>query len=270
MTSLEAKVNAFLHANAASRLVNEKVGPFHIGFDAHDPLIWLNYAVPESGADPTPEDVAALVAAFGKRDRTPRLEFAPLGAPLVEPALLAAGFEVQQRVPIMVCAPEDLVGPREMDGVTLEVLTGTATDEQARGVALAQHEAFSPGGGDADRDDSAFDLELAADGVRSTLARGGTVVFASGAAGTAEAGVPMGGGSFTAPRHKTTEVAGIAVREQFRRRGIGAAVTAALTRAAFDDGLECVWLSPAGPEQERLYATVGYRSSGEVLFILKP
>jgi hypothetical protein len=43
VSSLEAKVNAFLHANAASRLVNEKVGPFHIGFDADDPLIWLNY-----------------------------------------------------------------------------------------------------------------------------------------------------------------------------------------------------------------------------------
>ena len=59
------------------------------------------------------------------------------------------------------------------------------------------------------------------------------------------------------------------LRERFRRRGIGAAVTAALTRAAFDDGLECVWLSPAGPDQERLYASIGYRSCGEMLFIWK-
>jgi hypothetical protein len=31
-----------------------------------------------------------------------------------------------------------------------------------------------------------------------------------------------------------------------------------------------VWLSPAGPDQERLYGTVGYRSLGEMLFIWKP
>ncbi|NUR61298.1 MAG: hypothetical protein HOV87_21950, partial [Catenulispora sp.] len=49
------------------------------------------------------------------------------------------------------------------------------------------------------------------------------------------------------------------------------AVTAALTRHVLEvSGLDCVWLSPAGPDQERLYATVGYRSLGEMLFIWRP
>jgi predicted GNAT family acetyltransferase len=79
----------------------------------------------------------------------------------------------------------------------------------------------------------------------------------------------MGSGTYTSPRLATTEVAGIAVRAPYRRRGIGATVTAALTRAAFEDGLDCVWLAPAGPTQERMYASIGYRSLGEVLYILK-
>jgi ribosomal protein S18 acetylase RimI-like enzyme len=266
VSSLEVKVNAFLHANAASRLVNEKVGPFHIGFDGEDPLIWLNYAVPESDAAPTPDDVAALVAAFEKRERTPRLEFAPLGAPLVEPALLAAGFEVQQRVPIMVCAPEDVAAPVTIDGVTVRVFRKTASEAEAYGIALAQHEAFIAEGADS----TSVDLAKEAAGILSGLGRGGLAALAFGAEGTADAGMPMGSGTATAPRLATTEVAGIAVRAPFRRRGIGAAVTAALTRAAFEDGLECVWLAPAGPDQERMYTRIGYRSSGEVLYILKP
>ena len=48
-------------------------------------------------------------------------------------------------------------------------------------------------------------------------------------------------------------------------------MTAALSRHLVEVvGLECVWLSPAGPDQERLYATVGYQSLGEMLFIWKP
>ncbi|MFD0638320.1 GNAT family N-acetyltransferase [Catenulispora yoronensis] len=81
----------------------------------------------------------------------------------------------------------------------------------------------------------------------------------------------MAGGSSGPGIDGTTEIGGIATRTAYRRRGIGAAVTAALTRHLLEaTGLDCVWLSPAGPDQERLYATVGYRSLGEMLFIWKP
>ncbi|MGH3717456.1 MAG: hypothetical protein ACRDRI_01180 [Pseudonocardiaceae bacterium] len=47
-----------------------------------------NYAVPGDGVDPTPDQVAKLIAAFTDRDRTPRLEYLPALCPAVEPALL--------------------------------------------------------------------------------------------------------------------------------------------------------------------------------------
>lgn len=260
---MEAKVNAFLHANAASRLINEPCGPFHIGFDGSNGLTFLNYAVPASDAEPTPGDIAALVAAFQARGRTPRLEFAPAGAPAVEPALLAEGFDVEQRLPFMICEPDQLVSPAAPEGVEVVVLTADAAEAELRGAALIQQAAFHA-------DEPAYDeADLARDatGLRSLLTRGGCVVLARGAAGTAEAGIPMGMGSFTAPQVGTTEVAGIVTAADFRKRGIGAAVTALLTRTAFESGLDCAWLSPAGPDQERLYASIGYQSTGEMLFI---
>lgn len=268
MESLESKVNGFLHANAAGRKVNEECGPFHIGFDADTDLVYLNYAVPAPGAAPTPSDIAALVEAFEARGRVPRLEFAPGGAPMVEPALMAAGFSVQERLPFMVVGAGELVPASvsapvsALDGVEVLALSASSTDEELYGVCLAQAEAFSDL-------DSERDLAGAVAGMRSQLENGGGVVLARGAAGTAEAGEPMGGGSFSIPRAGTTEVGGIGVREAFRRRGIGAAVTRALTQEAFDRGVECVWLTPAGPDQERLYGTVGFRSLGEMLFVWK-
>ena len=260
--SLESKVNGFLYANAAGRLVNERCGPFHVGFDADSDLVYLNYAVPEVGAAPSAADVAALVAVFEARGRLPRLEFAPGGAPLVEAALSTAGFTVQERLPFMVMGVGGLAPVAAAADVEVVVLTEESSDEELRGACLAQAEAFSDL-------DGAGDLSGAVAGLRASLERGGSSVLARGAAGTPDAGVPMGAGSFGAPRVGTTEVGGIGVREAFRRRGIGAAVTAALAADAFGRGVECVWLTPAGPDQERLYASVGFESVGEMLFMWK-
>ena len=267
METLESKVNAYLHANARGRKDNEACGPFHIGFDPDNANPFLNYAVPQPGEPVSSEDIAALVSAFEKRERTPRLEFAPGGAPGLEEALLAAGFEVQQRLPFMLVTAAELVGPKPVDGVEVVVLDASATDEELRGVAVAQWEAF--GDPAEPHDDAAYDADVA--GLRGAVESGKFLVLARGAAGTAEAGVPMGGGSCGLGHGGTTEIGGIATRPAFRRRGIGAAVTAALTRHLLEvSGLDCVWLSPAGPDQERLYATVGYQSLGEMLFIWRP
>jgi RimJ/RimL family protein N-acetyltransferase len=267
LESLEAKVNGYLHGNARSRAVNEASGPFHIGFDAGSDSPYMNYAVPEAGAVATPADIDALVAAFARRNRTPRLEFAPGGAPGVEEALLAAGFVVQQRLPFMLVTAAELSGPAELDGIEVKVLDKSATDEELRGIALAQREAYE--NPDGPQDDADFSSEVA--GLRGSVDAGKFSVLARGAAGSASAGVPMAGGGSGPAIAGTTEIGGIATRPAFRRRGAGAAVTAALSRHLLEVvGLDCVWLSPAGPDQERLYASIGYRSLGEMLFIWKP
>jgi N-acetylglutamate synthase-like GNAT family acetyltransferase len=63
------------------------------------------------------------------------------------------------------------------------------------------------------------------------------------------------------------EVAGIGVREKYRRHGLGGVITLHLTRAAHEAGADTVFLTPAGDPQERVYARVGYRRIDSVLFL---
>jgi N-acetylglutamate synthase-like GNAT family acetyltransferase len=68
-------------------------------------------------------------------------------------------------------------------------------------------------------------------------------------------------------RTARTEVAGIAVRAAYRRRGVGAAITAWLTAAVHDRGAHTVFLTPAGVDEKRLYEGVGYQAADDMLHL---
>src|SRR4051794_19878956 len=87
----------------------EQIGPFHATFTSHSASPYLNYAIPDPAAEPTADDAQALIAAFRRHERIPRLESLPGLARAVEPALLAAGFTVEDRLPLMEC-PRDGIG----------------------------------------------------------------------------------------------------------------------------------------------------------------
>ncbi|WP_238008080.1 hypothetical protein KZZ52_05060 [Dactylosporangium sp. AC04546] len=81
--------------------------------------------------------------------------------------------------------------------------------------------------------------------------------------------VTVGGGAAVAVRDGISEVAGIAVRLKYERRGIGGALTLNLTRAAHAAGATLVFLTPGGDAQERVSSRVGYRRTDSVLFLSK-
>jgi predicted GNAT family acetyltransferase len=83
----------------------------------------------------------------------------------------------------------------------------------------------------------------------------------------ARTGEPVGGGMAEAVVAGTTEVAGIAVREPYRRRGAGAAITAWLTAAVHERGAHTVFLTPAGVNEQRVYARVGYQAADDMLHL---
>ncbi len=62
----------------------------------------------------------------------------------------------------------------------------------------------------------------------------------------------------------------MAVAPRFRRRGIGAALSAHLTSLAHRRGYRLVWLEPADDAVERIYAAIGYRPLGEKLTLSLP
>jgi GNAT superfamily N-acetyltransferase len=72
---------------------------------------------------------------------------------------------------------------------------------------------------------------------------------------------PVGGGSHN-PRGDVTEIVGVAVLPAFRRRGLAAAITAALARDARSRGTTTVFCSAQDDAVAHVYAGVGFRRVG--------
>ncbi|MDQ0794461.1 GNAT superfamily N-acetyltransferase [Streptomyces sp. B1I3] len=218
----------------------------------HNPgweLKFANYAIPDQDAEPTAGDVTDLMAAMRAHGRLPRLEFLPSWAPAVEQALLDAGFTVENRAPVLACTPGTLRAPKPVDGLRI---AEPGTDDEFAAAAAIQHTGF---GGEGGPDDG----EIA--WLRAATAGGGVSALAT------VDGLPAGAGGCSAPVDGIGELAGLAVADVFRRRGVGAALSAWLTTTAFERGFDTVWLEPGSPEVERIYAGIGYRRVGEKLNI---
>lgn len=222
-----------------------RVGPFTVRHNPGWELKYANYAIPDRDAEPTADDVAALIDAFRARERLPRLEFLPAWAPAVEPALLAAGFTVENRAPLLACARPDLRMPKPVEGLRIAV---PATEAEFTDAARVQHHGF---GGTGEPEPGATDW------LRAAAAGDGVAALA------VLDGAPAGVGGCSVAIDGLSELAGLTVAAPFRRRGVGAALTAWLTERALDQGCRAVWLEPGGPDVERIYAGVGYRRIGE-------
>jgi ribosomal protein S18 acetylase RimI-like enzyme len=194
--------------------------------------------------------VAALVAAYRGRERKPRLEYVPSLAPEAEPALLAAGFEVEGRLPLMTYDGGGADAPIP-DGIEL---IEARSDEELRDVASVQWEAYEESGAPPPR---------VVAGLRQTLAAGGVAVLARDAA-TKE---PAGAGLCTGPHERATELTSVGVRTSFRRRGVAEAVTRRLAREMHSRGNDGVFLMAAGEREARIYERAGFATVAEILHI---
>ena len=245
----ESAVQSYLRAVAVTAYETERVGPFQAGFHPRSDNPYLNYAIPDDDAHPAVDDVFALIEAYRRRGRRPRLEYAPAAARAVEAALMVGGFSVQGRLPLMACRPGDLRDQPEPLGVEL---VSPATDEELLAMIASQDEAYGEqrvlGPADAQR-------------ARRNLEAGGIAVLVRDAA----TGEGVGGGVCSLPVDGVTELAAVGVRAPYRRRGIAAALTVALARAAFSSGVRLVFLTPEQAPEERIYARAGFTVEGELL-----
>jgi ribosomal protein S18 acetylase RimI-like enzyme len=79
---------AFIRSTRNAREL-PRVGPFALLFTDQSRLRFLNYAIPDDGADPDDSGVQALVKAFEMAERVPPVEFLPSVAPALESRLIA-------------------------------------------------------------------------------------------------------------------------------------------------------------------------------------
>lgn len=243
-----SRIQSFLRVAASRNRETARLGPFLATLSPHSDNPFLNYAVPDENASPTPAEVTALVDHYAARGRKPRLEYVPDLAPRVEPALLAVGFVVEARSPLMVLGtfrpapvPEGFA------------LAEPKSDDEFRALLTVLNEAY--GGPPPTDADVARSRERSNDGTITLLAR--------------RDGDPAGGGLVIPPEGGLAEVTSIGVRAPYRRRGLAAALVARLTELALARGVENPFLMAASENEARIYARVGYVTRGEMLFISK-
>lgn len=257
-------VQGHLRASIAGRA--HRVGPFLITSEPDTATPGRNYAIPDdipsNGAAPDAADVAGLVAYFATLDRTPRLEYVgpaagdeTAGETALDAVLLAAGFVVENRYPLMIVNPDDLVEPPLPAGVEVRLAT---TDAQLWQVARVQNGAYGEG--------PPTEHDVAR--LRRTVRGGGAVALAV-LHGSGAGDVPVGAGLFTVPAGGLTEIAAVGVVEEYRWLGIAAATAYRLTRAALDAGA-VPYLQAEGEAEQRIYGRLGYRTIGALTAISRP
>jgi GNAT superfamily N-acetyltransferase len=252
-SALDRALQGYLRHAVQIRQI-DRVGPFLASFTPHSENPFLNYAIPDDEAEPSAADVQALIEAFERRGRIPRLEYFPTVAPAVEAALLAAGFSVEGRLPVMTCTPDSLRDVPAPEGI--ELLVPSSEEDHAAALSAANEAYGEPRA--PDRADVARRMAAAAAGLGSALAR------------DAVSGEPAGSGVYSIPYNGVTEVAGIGVRPPYRRRGIARALTAFLTREAFAAGVTLPFLMCEEENEERVYGRAGYMRATEILHTSRP
>src|SRR6266567_5373250 len=233
-------IQAGLRAGIESRAV--RVGPFLVLLNANSDNPFRNYAVPSDGAEPTTDDVTALIDFFTSQDRLPRLEYVR-PAPAVDAPLTASGFNVAGTLTLMALDGE-LVPEPAVPGYRVTLVTEVRELRRAAGV---QDIAY----GEPER-------EPDPGGLVRTIDDGGRVSLVV----HVESGAAAGAGLSTEPQGGLVEIAGVGVVPEHRRRGVGALATWALTAEALRRGHE-PFLQVEKDEPLRVYQRLGYRVIGE-------
>lgn len=237
-------LQAYVRATAPIGRETERIGPFLATFaqDSSHPM--ANYAIPDDGATPSPSEIALLISAYQQRNLPPRLEFFTEAAPDVEAALIAAGFTLERRVPVMTCTAEDRVDCVAPEHIRLRE---PSSDNDFRRLRSVQNVAFgeSPEVSDAEVERNRHHLTVLAEDGETVVGGGLALDIVSGA----------------------TEIVGIAVAAEHRGQGIASAITARLTRLAHERGARTAFLTPGDVGIGTVYRRAGYRVAGECVHL---
>jgi N-acetylglutamate synthase-like GNAT family acetyltransferase len=221
-----------------------------------DGVPWPYYARP-AGGPVMAEDVRAVRARQWELGVPEAFEWIADVSPTMTAAAQAAGLAVQE-VPLMVLE-RALEGPvvdarlRRLEPDDPQLAAARATAEVAFGApGTAQGEV-----GAAARDTAAASFpEARLESVRARMAAGLTVTYV---AEDDDEVIAVGSHQ---PVGAVTEVVGVGTLPSARRRGLGAAITAALVADARRGGAELVFLSAGSEDIARVYGRLGFDRVG--------
>ena len=248
------RIEAYYDAVPRSGARVEEHGPLRL-FVAED-VPWPYYARP-AGGDVTADDVAAVRRRQWTLGLPEAFEWVVDLAPTLGPAARATGLHVDE-LPLMAL---DRPPPRAaLDARVRRLEPHDPELAASRAVADIAFKAPGTAPGEAGPRERQAALrgfpEPRLRAVRARMAAGLTVtVVAEEGDGVMAVGShqPVGG---------VTEVVGVGTLPAARRRGLGAAVTAALVDDARRGGAEIVFLSAGGDDVARLYERLGFERVG--------
>ncbi len=257
-TELLRTLDAYLDTapRVASRV--ESLGPFTV-FVGTGPWPYYARPMPGRGLAVTADAVAAVCARQRELGTAVAFEWVVELAPGLGEATAAAGLD-WNAMPLLVL--QHPVAPAPVPGVRTRVL---AADDPALPATVAVVEVgfgtpgTAPGAAGTAERDAAIARGGDAVAFRQGLIRDGQLLVV---AAETDEGPVAGGGAV--PRGAVAELTGIATLPAWRRRGVGAMVTAALTQAVAAIGVRTVFLSAGDEDVARVYERVGFRRVASV------
>ncbi len=224
----------------------EEVGPFTLFLRAGKDG-WPYYARPSLAYDgPFTSTHVETVQERQRELEVPQsLEWVHETTPTLLAAAREAGMHVTECPLLVLPGGADTVTPPIPDGYCVRRLSPDSPDISA--VVAAVSAGFS----------ETDDVEERSAGRLPGLLGSGLLAMA----GAYDGHGPVGGGSHS-PRGATTELTGIAVVPRARRKGIGAAITAALVSDARAQGIMTVFLSAHDDAVARVYERIGFQRVG--------
>jgi GNAT superfamily N-acetyltransferase len=251
--SLIARLQDSMRHAARERYTAIRIPPFTAFFHPFDAMVYFNYAIPDG---PVTGDVSEalrkLRAEFESRQRIPRFEYVDELAPTLSGLLREAGYRQEAEARLMVCTRDTYAPVKAPEGLTLSVLSPASPRAEVHEFCVTTRQGFSPGESVVVSDEEVSKTLADLQDGRAFLAR--------------MDGRPVAGGQFSSPYQGTSELAGVATLQEWRGRGIGAAVVSRAAEEAFSRGVEVLFLSTITEEAGRLYERVGFRFVTRMLF----
>lgn len=228
---------------------------------------WPFYARPRPDVDGTPSAADITAARARQRDLglPEAFEWVHENTPDLLAVARSAGLAVLE-APLMVLDPSALPAPSTLSSVPIRVVdpdglsfgTDIAVARAVAEVGFAAAGTEAGEAGPAERDAAVRALEeaeVAEERRRAANRARITAVAGTDTDGMLASGIGMRTGD-------VVEIAGVATLPAARRRGLGAAVTAAIARRALDDGADVVFLAAGSEDIARVYVRVGFRRIG--------
>jgi ribosomal protein S18 acetylase RimI-like enzyme len=175
------------------------------------------------------------------------IQFLDSYAPSLDAILRNNAFVETERLLALTCSPATVRLPPDVMDVRIEIQDSTPPLDAIMGGLYANEKGF----------DASAPLPTMAD---AEDFRRSLVTSRAATAWLHEQ--PIGAGMFLEVQDGVTELVGVATLESFRRRGVAAQLTAALTRTAFEHGATLTFLSAANEAAGRVYARIGYQPVG--------